>query len=97
MNNIIKLPSYGYLCFFCQSINLIAAVISVAVVAPAETKYRQMILCYRALWDAIFIFTYGTHFAFMLIKKYERVFLFTGGVVVVTASTVSSQLRDIAN
>ena len=78
----IRLPSYVYLYFFCQSINLMTAVISVAVAAVVGNKISSNPLYATVPYGVQFLFIFlGTYPASLLMKKYGRKVGFTTGAV----------------
>lgn len=101
MSTLIKLPSYIYLYFFCQSINLMTAVISVAVAAAVGNNISSEPLYATVPYGMqFFLLLIGTYPASLLMKKYGRklgfyigaVFLLFAGITGYFSVTKSSFL-----
>jgi len=90
MNTLLKLPSYIYLYFFCQSINLMTAVISVVVAAAVGNKISSEPLYATVPYGMQFLLLLiGTYPASLLMNKYGRkpgfyvgaIFLLLAGII----------------
>lgn len=90
MNLLLKLPIYVYLYFFCQSIHLITAVISVAIVAAVGNHISSNSLYATVPYGMQFLFQLlGTYPTALLMRKYGRkpgfiigaIFLFFAGII----------------
>ncbi len=90
MSALIKLPSYIYLYFFCQSINLMTAVISVSVAAAVGNKIASEPIYATIPYGMQFLLLFvGTYPASLLMKKYGRNFgFYTGAVFLLLAGIV---------
>lgn len=98
MRTLIKRPHYIYLYFFCQSINLITAVISVTIAASVGTKISSDPLYATVPYGMQFLLLLmGTYPASLLMSKYGRKFGFYLGAAFLSFAGVTGYFAVIEN
>ncbi len=98
MSTIVKLPSYIYLYFFCQSINLMTAVISVVVAAAVGNLISSDPLYATVPYGMQFLLLLiGTYPASLIMNKYGRKFGFYIGAVFLLFAGILGYLSIIEN
>lgn len=98
MNSLVKLPSYIYLYFFCQSINLMTAVISVVVAAAVGNKISSDPLYATVPYGMQFLLLLiGTYPVSLIMNKYGRKLGFYIGAVFLMLAGIIGYLSVIEN